>query len=347
MAELYKRTVAAVETSTPVFLWEVPEKPLSVRVDVEMIDRLAKEVTAVVRSLTARGSEVGGILLGRVDRGTSRITLQEYRTIPCDYARGPLFRLDTPDVERFAAAIQEQENAGDGMKVLGYFRSNTRPGLLLEEEEVDFCRTHFGHAHQIALLIRPQRGSQSMAGIFIWEDGQMRRDASYLEFPCSAADLLPLCGADASGDAAPEPVQNAEAEPEPAPKIQFRRVEPENSTWLKPQLEPQEAEPLITEEEPSPIADDDVPSRPEPAPSTAPPRIIQIASRRKVAPFPAAPAARPAEEMPARDPELDNPGKPTRVGRCSMRVELRPAGRRNASGSPRERPGGTPGSRKS
>ena len=47
--------------SSPVYIWEVPQKPVSVRIPFSLIDRLEREAVESFRSLTSRGSEIGGI----------------------------------------------------------------------------------------------------------------------------------------------------------------------------------------------------------------------------------------------------------------------------------------------
>ena len=46
--------------SSPIFVWEVPQKPVSVRIPFSLIDRLEREAVESFRSLTSKGSEIGG-----------------------------------------------------------------------------------------------------------------------------------------------------------------------------------------------------------------------------------------------------------------------------------------------
>src|ERR1019366_2250919 len=85
--------------SSPWYLWEVPQKPVSVRIPFSLIDRLEREAVENFRSLTSRGSEIGG----------------------------SLYRLSDADMGRFEQAIQQWLAAGRG--VAGFFRSHTRKGI--------------------------------------------------------------------------------------------------------------------------------------------------------------------------------------------------------------------------
>lgn len=303
MTKPHGQTDEQAEVYTPVYLWKVPQTPLSVRLYVDTIDQLARDVSAVVRSLTARGSEIGGLLLGRVSRGAStRVTIVKFQPIPCDHLRSPLYQLSAPEIQRFDEAIEERKGIRDGLEVVGYFRSHTRAGLSLEPEEVAFCKARLGQPHQVALLIRPQRVTPSTGGLFVWENGEMRTDASYLEFPCSRRELLPLCSPDDGEDEAnvEEPVEALHVEP-------------------------------VAQETPAPELPEKEEVQPEPAPARTLGPIIHIASRRNVTPFPAPPEAVPVELPQVSEPAAEDPGKPARVGRCSTRVELRPISRRTAS----------------
>ena len=64
-----RERVEQQRVSTPAYLWEVPQKPVAVRLTFDLIDRLEHEVLENFRSLTSRGSETGGLLLGSVAPG--------------------------------------------------------------------------------------------------------------------------------------------------------------------------------------------------------------------------------------------------------------------------------------
>src|SRR5579883_2070307 len=174
--------------TSPAFTWEVPEKPISVRMPFPLIDRMEREVVENFRSLTSRGSEIGGILLGVVAPGSpDLVSIEDYEAIPCDYSRGPLYRLSEADMSRFERAIEQR--AEGGLRVVGFFRSHTRKGLSLDAEDLSFLNARFRDAHNVALLVRPFATKASTAGFFIWENGVMQGEASPLEFPFRSSQL--------------------------------------------------------------------------------------------------------------------------------------------------------------
>ena len=174
--------------SSPFYLWEVPQKPVSVRIPFSLIDRLEREAVENFRSLTSRGSEIGGLLVGDVTQGNPLVvSIADYDLIACDYSRGPLYRLSDADLGRFEQAIQQRLAAGRG--VAGFFRSHTRKGISLDSDDLALLQTRFRDPHHLALLVRPFATKASTAGIFIWENGKVTGETSCLEFPFRSSEL--------------------------------------------------------------------------------------------------------------------------------------------------------------
>ncbi|MGA2118364.1 MAG: TonB family protein, partial [Bryobacteraceae bacterium] len=174
------------------YLWQVAGKPLAVSLALDLIDRLEREIVENFRSLTSRGSETGGLLLGHIGSGAvagvpTIVSVDDYETIPCDYSRGPLYRLSDADQGRFERAIEQHLASGAG--VVGFFRGHTRKGISLDADDLAFIETRFARPSDIVLLVRPFATKASVGGIFIWEDGRMQADASHLEFPFRSAQL--------------------------------------------------------------------------------------------------------------------------------------------------------------
>ena len=56
--------------ASPYYLWEAPNKPVSVRISLQVVDSLDHAAVETFRSISSRGSEIGGLLLGSVLPGT-------------------------------------------------------------------------------------------------------------------------------------------------------------------------------------------------------------------------------------------------------------------------------------
>jgi len=142
---------------------------------------LSKAVLAELRAMLEGAAmpdppEIGGILLGRVEGdGAGRRTFVDAFE-PCE--RGRLER-------------QRARRRRDGLVAVGLWRSHFRRGLYLDQRDFRLFRHLFHNPSSIFLLVRRDGGDQARGAVFVWEDDDVRRHASYLEFPLEA---LPLAG---------------------------------------------------------------------------------------------------------------------------------------------------------
>src|SRR5579864_5845399 len=113
MSESTARAERFDASSPASYAWQIPGKPVAVQIGLDLVERLEHEVVENFRSLNSRGSEIGGVLLGSFQSGSStRVSIQNYELIPCDYSRGPLYRFSEADVERFDRAVQQRSGSG-------------------------------------------------------------------------------------------------------------------------------------------------------------------------------------------------------------------------------------------
>ena len=307
--------------SAPAYTWEAPEKPVSVQVPLALIDRLEREVVENFRSLTSRGSEIGGILLGAVAPGSpARVYIEDFELIECDYSRGPLYRLSDADMGRFERAI-EQRTAG-GFRVAGFFRSHTRKGLSLDAEDLAFFCARFRDPSHVALLVRPYASKASTAGFFIWESGAVQGEASALEFPFRASQLTGARPPASAETPAPAPPVNsagpasaaapAPAPPRPAVRAQIVPIASRREITLPPPPEPPVSEPAATRP-------------PETKPSEAPP--VPPAAAAPTEPPAARPAAAldgPASQQKPAEPAKEKAAAPAEPAKEPAREAAKP-----------------------
>lgn len=180
------------------YRWEVAGKPLSIEIRLDMVERLDQEVVRTFRSVTSRGSEIGGLLLGHVRQGPRPVVvIEDYELVPCDYQRGPLYLLTDEDRQRLEQALTRwRREPPTDLHVVGYFRSNTRKELQLDDEDVATLRQYFADPLQVCLLIKPFASKANLAGFFLWEGGEPQR-RSDLTFAFNRAELAK--GVTASG----------------------------------------------------------------------------------------------------------------------------------------------------
>jgi protein TonB len=321
MAESTARRERGEPVSAPLstYLWEVPQKPVAVRLAFDFIDRLENEVIENFRSLTSQGSEIGGVLLGSVIPGSPvTVIVQDYESIPCDYTRGPLYRLSDADLARFERVI-EQHSAPGGVPVTGFFRAHSRKGLSLDADDLSFLDVRFRAAHHIALLVRPFATKTSVGGLFIREDGVLHGEASYLEFPFRSSQLTPSLWTPPSAAPAPPPPVNAAPSVPPVAKPSIRpQVVPiglrRDSPVSAPPVEAKPSAPAfdrterkVPETKPQPPAPEmkaAAPARPAPPEPKPAPKEVKLPPPMAKVPPPVAepksvPVVKPAPEKPA------------------------------------------------
>jgi hypothetical protein len=183
---------SVLEAESPAsYSWEVPGKPLAVRLDFGAVDRILSDVMQGFGSVPKRGAEVGGLLLGTVSQGDPVVVhVLDYEPILSEHARGPSYLLSPADESRLTAAIERHRGTnGGGKQVVGFVRSHTRDRLALNEDDLALFDKHFSDPHQVFLLVKPYAARASVGGFFFREEGRIRSDSSYLEFPFRRKDL--------------------------------------------------------------------------------------------------------------------------------------------------------------
>ena len=82
-------------TNNSFYVWEVPDKKITVHLDFNVVDKMLLEVMRGFGAIPRRGAEVGGILLGSAELGSAEageeriIRVEEFEPIVCEH------RMDT------------------------------------------------------------------------------------------------------------------------------------------------------------------------------------------------------------------------------------------------------------
>lgn len=209
---------------TETYLWEPPDKGVSVRIDLDVVDRMLAEVLRGFGVIPKRGVEIGGVLLGQfVEPGVVHIT--DYETVGCQHSRGSSYLLSPDETQRLRGVCDRWlSNPGGRTTVVGLFRSHTREGFHLTAEDADLLDRMVPDPSAVMLLVKPYATRVSTGGVFFREDGGIRKmDAPYLEFPFRRRELAE----EAPEPLAPVPESNGDmAEPSgrqqmPMPEFTF------------------------------------------------------------------------------------------------------------------------------
>ena len=240
----------------PSYTWTVPQKPVSVCFPLDIIDRLEHEAVESFRSLSSRGSEIGGVLFGTVAPGSpALITIASYDPVISDYSRGPLYRLSEIDLVRFSKAMES--GSRNGLVPVGFFRSHTRKGISMDPDDVALLDSKFAGPNGMALLIRPFATKASLAGIFFREDGSIRTESSWLEFPFRSSELAGRLGAAQSEPVMARPAAPPVPAPKATPRAQIVPIASRREIATPPPLPPVAAAepepPALKAEAPAPV----------------------------------------------------------------------------------------------
>lgn len=209
------------------YIWEVAGKPVSIHLDFNVLDRMAMDVMRGFGAVPKRGAEVGGLLVGSFDLSGDKLVvkIEDFVPITCDHLKGPSYLLTEKDEARFRDAVNRIKQSGEGEpKLVGYYRSHTRDGLGLSDEDIQLFERYLGDASQIVLLVRPFATRTSIGAFFFQENGGFRRESSYQEFPFKRRDL---------GGGASLPVRNFASEATAVETISEEQPGPDLREWVK------------------------------------------------------------------------------------------------------------------
>ncbi len=194
-AELAAEIESAPPPAAEYYSWEIAGKPVAVRIDYDVIDRLLREVQRGFGLVPRRGVEMGGILIGCFDPAPDRpgewlVKVVDFEGVPCSHSKGMAYQLTDEEEERFGEVLERwRRTTGKQTYAVGYYRSHTREGLAMAPEDVELFDRCFPEPGAITLLVKPFATRLSVGALFFRENGYMRTESSYLEFPFRRSEL--------------------------------------------------------------------------------------------------------------------------------------------------------------
>jgi proteasome lid subunit RPN8/RPN11 len=209
--------------------WSVPECPFTIESSARVLDDIRLTVMDAFFSLPRGGAEIGGILLGKFDRG--RLVISECAALDCEHAYGPSFTLSPPDEARLTELLSSYTNVPGGLRPVGWYHSHTRSEIFLSDADLEIYQRFFPESWQVALVIKPHTFQPTRLGFFFREaDGSVQASSSYREDVLEAlpirqmpagAPITPLQNDHSAHRYRPDPVfaPVIEAAPEPAPPV--------------------------------------------------------------------------------------------------------------------------------
>jgi hypothetical protein len=206
------------ETAPRYYEWKPQGRPLSIQLSLAVIDRLETDIMKGFWAVPKRGMEVGGVLFGRIEPGVDTVVvIDDYEPVSCEHRRGPSYALSEPDRKRLEKILRRS-----GRQVAGFYRSHTRLGLYLDQDDMGVIDSYFANPSHVILLVRPDATKPGTAGFFFREEGEIHRQSTYLEFPFKQAELQKQSGIAIEETGKPEKQALALPAPRPRNIPQFR-----------------------------------------------------------------------------------------------------------------------------
>jgi hypothetical protein len=194
---------------------------LQIRFSSEASAAITEEIGVGFLSIPRRGAEVGGLLGGELEKRGSEwlVTVHQIVPVPIEYQYGPSWRLSAGDRQQFHDLVRK---GMDGARLIGWYRSNTRPEHEPEEADRLISQKFFSDGPSVFLFCEPSadgrigatcniilpRGEQSA---FRFDLGRFVR----MERPLlshAAADVAPIHSAAVPDPPAPRALEKPPAE---------------------------------------------------------------------------------------------------------------------------------------
>lgn len=173
-------------SSSAAFVWEDPGDSIMIQLGLEVVQRLRAKLSQGPGA-GKRAMEIGGLLLGRLLPGGRTVLIEDLEVVPCEHLRGASYTLSPRNRKSLGARIARHRGA---RQVVGYFRSHTRPGLYLDQDDLAVISTCFPEPSKVFLVVKPSTDGAPEGGFFFWEDGDINRKTPYRRFPFDREALL-------------------------------------------------------------------------------------------------------------------------------------------------------------
>src|SRR5579872_2238074 len=164
--------MADVELSSarqPICSWSQASRNFAIHIPPEITGLLATESLIAFKRIPRRGLEIGGILLGRIDRGedTTTFWIEGFQPIESEHRSGPSYVLSDSDFPRLQAAL-----SNNGTASIGIYRSQTRSAQLeVQHHDIDLFARCFESGDALFLMLAPVPGK---AAFFHRADGDLQ-----------------------------------------------------------------------------------------------------------------------------------------------------------------------------
>jgi hypothetical protein len=173
-------------------VWDVPQKPVSVRLTTDVASRLRMAVWEGFKSLRHRGLETGGLLIGTTREVGNRVVVEidDFEPVESQHASGPSYVLSESDRRLLEERIALRESA-EVPSIVGFYRSNTRGDFAITPDDAALYANYFPAPSHVFLLIKANDEGPPTGGFIIREGGKVLSESPYAEFPLHLSTVMP------------------------------------------------------------------------------------------------------------------------------------------------------------
>jgi len=178
-------------TESALATWSEPSCPFTIEYTPRVLDDIRLAVVDAFFSLPRGGAEIGGILLGRHEKG--RVLILDYMALPCEHASGPSFVLSPNDHAKLAEMLAVARGNPSAAQPVGWYHSHTRSEICLSQADLEIHKRYFPEPWQVALVLKPHTFQPTKAGFFFrGQDGTIRETSCCREFDMEPLAVRPI-----------------------------------------------------------------------------------------------------------------------------------------------------------
>ena len=132
------------------------------------------------KALPRRGLETGGLLIGRRRQAGNQVVIDidDFEPVESEHVTGPSYVLSDADLRLLETKIAAREAAS----IVGFYRSHTRSGFAITEEDAVLFSTYFPVESDVFLLLKSNDFGPPTGGFVIREGGEVLSHSPYAEF---------------------------------------------------------------------------------------------------------------------------------------------------------------------
>src|SRR5882724_9164110 len=170
------------------YVWKFIGSPIRINLSLDVVARMRERLAESLEPDANSRWESGGFLLGTA--GNARVEIDDFEPFACN-ASGNHFVISDADMPRFRAAIERLNRSESHKSILGFYRSHTRDGPRLTDQDLLLIHECFRNPLDVFLIIGPELGGAPKADFFFWDHGNIN-DIPLMTFPFDEKQLLTI-----------------------------------------------------------------------------------------------------------------------------------------------------------